>query len=125
VLITAEFEDLMPRYLSFIKGVVDSDDLPLNVSREQLQQHKILKVIGKKLVRKILDMLKELSDVDVEQRKKIRDGEVGGCGHLLRVSLTMMMSFLLTAGGEEGRGRGTKVRDTVVAVFKVIQVGCH
>ena len=76
VLITDEFEDLVPRYLSFIKGVVDSDDLPLNVSREQLQQHKILKVIGKKLARKVLEMLKQLSDEDDEARRKVReDGE--------------------------------------------------
>jgi len=77
VLITDEFEDLMPRYLNFIKGVVDSDDLPLNVSREQLQQHKILKVIGKKLVRKILEMLKQLSDEDIEVRKKEREQTSG------------------------------------------------
>merc|ERR1719422_1778854 len=54
--------DMMPNYLSFVKGVVDSDDLPLNVSRETLQQHKLLKVIKKKLVRKTLDMIKKISD---------------------------------------------------------------
>merc|ERR1719232_2392255 len=55
---------MMPKYLSFVKGVVDSDDLPLNVSRETLQQHKLLKVIKKKLVRKTLDMIKKISDED-------------------------------------------------------------
>lgn len=62
VFITDDFQDLMPNYLSFIRGVVDSDDLPLNVSRENLQQHKLLKVIKKKLVRKALDMIKKISD---------------------------------------------------------------
>merc|ERR1719300_595007 len=62
VFITDDFKDMMPNYLSFVKGVVDSDDLPLNVSRETQQQHKLLKVIKKKLVRKTLDMIKKISD---------------------------------------------------------------
>merc|ERR1712088_178308 len=62
VFITDDFKDMMPNYLSFVKGVVDSDDLPLNVSRETLQRHKLLKVIKKKLVRKTLDMIKKISD---------------------------------------------------------------
>uniref|UniRef100_H3DF20 Endoplasmin n=1 Tax=Tetraodon nigroviridis TaxID=99883 RepID=H3DF20_TETNG len=61
VFITDDFNDMMPKYLNFVKGVVDSDDLPLNVSRETLQQHKLLKVIRKKLVRKTLDMIKKIS----------------------------------------------------------------
>ncbi len=61
VLIQDDFEDLLPRYLNFIRGVTDSDDLPLNVSRETLQQHKILKVMSKKLVRKVLEMLRKMS----------------------------------------------------------------
>lgn len=60
VFITDDFQDMMPKYLSFIRGIVDSDDLPLNVSRENLQQHKLLKVIKKKLVRKVLDMIKKI-----------------------------------------------------------------
>lgn len=60
VFITDEFNDMMPNYLNFIRGIVDSDDLPLNVSRETLQQHKLIKVIKKKLVRKVLDMIKKI-----------------------------------------------------------------
>ena len=67
VLITEEFEELMPRYLNFIKGVVDSDDLPLNVSREQLQQMKMIKVMSKKLVRKAIEMIKALAEEDEEE----------------------------------------------------------
>lgn len=67
VFITDEFNDIIPSYLNFVRGVVDSDDLPLNVSRETLQQHKLIKVIKKKLVRKVLDMLKKLGDEEFEQ----------------------------------------------------------
>merc|ERR1712185_730756 len=61
VLVAEKFEDLLPRYLNFVRGIVDSDDLPLNVSREQLQQNKIMKVISKKLVRKVLELMKKLA----------------------------------------------------------------
>ena len=62
VFISDEFDELLPKYLSFIKGIVDSDTLPLNVSRETLQQHTSLKVIKKKLVRKALDMIRKLAE---------------------------------------------------------------
>ena len=79
VLITEEFDELMPRYLNFIKGVVDSDDLPLNVSREQLQQMKMIKVMSKKLVRKALEMIKGLAEEeeedDEEEDESTEEGE--------------------------------------------------
>merc|ERR1712227_68162 len=64
VLVAEKFEELLPRYFNFARGVVDSDDLPLNVSREQLQQNKIMKVISKKLVRKVLELMKKLAKED-------------------------------------------------------------
>lgn len=67
VFITDKFTDMMPNYLSFVRGIVDSDDLPLNVSRENLQQHKLIKVIKKKLIRKVLDMIKKLDKEDFQK----------------------------------------------------------
>jgi heat shock protein beta len=64
VFITDDFNELVPNYLRFIRGIVDSDDLPLNVSREMLQQHKILKQIEKKIVRKSIAMFQELSQAE-------------------------------------------------------------
>merc|ERR1711981_1284148 len=83
VLVAEKVEDLLPRYLNFVRGVVDSDDLPLNVSREQLQQNKIMKVISKKLVRKVLELMKKLAkegdgdeeDEDEEKDEEKADGE--------------------------------------------------
>jgi len=64
VLISDSFE-LLPRYLSFIKGVIDSDDLPLNVNRENLQESKIISIIRKKVTRKTIDMIQKLADDNV------------------------------------------------------------
>ncbi|XP_068639941.1 endoplasmin homolog [Aristolochia californica] len=67
VFISDEFDELLPKYLSFLKGLVDSDTLPLNVSREMLQQHSSLKTIKKKLIRKALDMIRRIADEDPDE----------------------------------------------------------
>ncbi|ONK71388.1 uncharacterized protein A4U43_C04F8030 [Asparagus officinalis] len=67
VFISDEFDELLPKYLSFLMGLVDSDTLPLNVSREMLQQHNSLKTIKKKLIRKALDMIRKIADEDPDE----------------------------------------------------------
>jgi len=91
VLVADEMEELVPRYLNFVKGLVDSNDLPLNVNREQLQKNKVMKVINKKLTRKALDLLRRMAeeeepseddddewdeDMDEEEAEKEEEEEV-------------------------------------------------
>ena len=107
VFINDSFEDLMPRWLKFVKGVVDSDDLPLNVSREILQKSKVLNIINKRLVRKSLDMIREIMEDDPAQYvlfwnnfgKYLKVGIVEDDKH--RKELAPLLRFYSKNSGEE------------------------
>jgi len=75
VLISDEFEDIIPRYLSFIKGLVDSNDLPLNVNREDLQKNKIMSLISRKLTRKALEMIRDLAQDEESDKEETPEEE--------------------------------------------------
>ena len=75
VLISEDFEDLLPKYLNFLRGVVDSDQLPLNVNRETLQQDKMLKTIGNKLLKKAIEMLMSFNPETDDEEEEMFDSE--------------------------------------------------
>ena len=83
VLISDDFE-LLPKYMSFITGVVDSDDLPLNVNRETLQESKIISIIRKKVTRKVIDMLKKFADSPMPvEEEEAKEPEIDDEGNVI------------------------------------------
>lgn len=127
VFITDDFDTLVPNYLKFVRGVVDSDDLPLNVSREMLQQSKILKQIEKKLVRKSIAMFQELASAENKEDytkfwenygTNVKLGVIEDAGN--RSRLIKLLMYVLSLGHPNTRPIFDIQARLVAAYYKII-----
>ncbi len=109
VFISDEFdESLLPRYLTFVRGVVDSSDLPLNVSREILQESRVVRIIRKRLIRKTFDMLREIAGRDNDEYdtfwdnfgRNLKLGVIEDADN--RKDLAELLRFTTSKSGDEG-----------------------
>jgi len=108
VLIADGPKDLIPKYLNFLKGVVHSDDMPLNVSRETLQQQRIFKIINNKIVKKVLDTLLDLANDKDDwkaDRPEKEDWEYNGEDEEKKKDMDQEYQVLLRWSGKKGKER--------------------
>jgi heat shock protein beta len=108
VLIADGPKDLIPKYLSFLKGVIHSDDMPLNVSRENLQHQRIMRIISNKLTKKVIDMLIDLSEDKDDwkaERPEKEDYETDSDDETLKQDLDQEYQILLRWSSKSGKGR--------------------
>lgn len=108
VFITEYSEDILPKYMNFVKGIVDSDDLPLNISRQMLQQNKILKVIKWHLTKKCLQLFEELAeDKDLYKQfynqfsSNLKRGIQEDSCHRNKIRLADLLRYYTSASGDE------------------------
>jgi heat shock protein beta len=131
VFISDEFDDsLLPRYLTFVRGVVDSNDLPLNVSREILQESRVVRVMRKRLIRKTMDMLQEIAERDNDDYatfweafgRNLKLGVIEDAAN--REKLAPLLRFE-TSKTEKGKNRGLDDYVTDMAEGRVGTPGCQ